>query len=641
MLNKIKPGKFVIEPPTLTCFGFEWYVEGDDNHNATVEAFYRKKGDRDWKKALSLLRIQNEESIFQFHNNSIDYITPNMFAGSIFDLKPDTEYECKFLLSDPDGVIGNTEKRVVVRTRPEPQPFKGGRTYHVYPGDYTGPKLEPAFPNLMAAYYTGWCEADWWCVAPPRVRAGDTILIHAGVYQDDWTFYGGDIWGKGMGTPFQGTYYLTAKGTPERPIVIKAAGDGEVVFDGNGNFNLFNVMVADNHYFEGITIRNTYVAFLAGQKNIIGASGLTVKRCRFEDIDKGIHTHWAGSKNFYIADNVFIGRHDPNTVHGWTNLPPKTSPHPYEKCLSEYAIKVCGAGHVVCHNHIAHFHDGIDHATYGAPDGYPPYAHPKDYPVEAVLEQDKMFVSIDIYNNSLNNLHDDFIEADGAMYNIRVLRNLCINSGTNGLSQQTLYGGPAYFIRNIIYNAPKAVKHHSNPSGLIYYHNTFITRVEAKLASNFHFRNNLILGWRPSEVVFSAETFTNYTSSDFNGFRPDPEAEQAFKWKSPPFNVLKDYAGPMQERSFKTLADYSQATGQDKNSTLVDYDIFVHVTPVDPNNITKVYKIEDLDFRLKPNSAACDAGCILPNVNDEFTGKAPDLGALEIGLSLPIYGPRS
>jgi hypothetical protein len=29
----------------------------------------------------------------------------------------------------------------------------------------------------------------------------------------------------------------------------------------------------------------------------------------------------------------------------------------------------------------------------------------------------------------------------------------------------------------------------------------------------------------------------------------------------------------------------------------------------------------------------------MPNVNDGFTGKAPDLGALELGQSLPTYGP--
>jgi hypothetical protein len=638
--NAVKPVKFVIEPATLNALGFEWYIEGDDNHNASVEVRYRKKGNQDWKKALPLLRIQNEESITKFLNNSIDYVTPNLFAGSIFDLEPDTEYQCRFVMSDPDGVIGKSQKTVTVRTRPEPKPFEGGQVYHVYPDDYTGQKQEPAFPNLMAAYYTGWCEADWWNVAPPRVQPGDTILVHAGVYKDDWTLYGSDIWGEGMGTPFQGTYYLTAKGTPEKPIVIKAAGDGEVIFDGNGNFNLFNVTVADYHHFEGLTIRNTYVAFLAGNKNIIGSSGLTVKRCRFEDIDKGIHCDWSGSKNFYIADNVFIGRHDSNTLHGWINLPQRPSPYTFEKCLSEYAIKIAGAGHVICHNYVANFHDGIDHATYGVPDGYSPYSHPDVYPLEEVLRQNRMFVSIDIYNNFITNMHDNFIEADGAMYNIRVLRNLCINAASNALSQQTLYGGPAYFIRNIVYNAPNSVKHAQNPSGLLYYHNTFATKVDAAQASNYHFRNNLILGWQPLEAVFSVDTFTGYTSSDYNGFRPDPEAECSFVWKSPSPNILKDYEQPGLEYKSTTLAEYSRSTDQDKHSILVDYDIFLNVSKINPSDVTRIYKAEDLDFRLKPGTAAVDTGCILPNINDDFTGSAPDLGALEAGQPIPIYGPR-
>jgi len=42
--NQVKPKEFVVEPPTLTCLGFEWYIEGDDNRNATVEVWYREKG---------------------------------------------------------------------------------------------------------------------------------------------------------------------------------------------------------------------------------------------------------------------------------------------------------------------------------------------------------------------------------------------------------------------------------------------------------------------------------------------------------------------------------------------------------------------------------------------------------------------
>jgi hypothetical protein len=35
-----------------------------------------------------------------------------------------------------------------------------------------------------------------------------------------------------------------------------------------------------------------------------------------------------------------------------------------------------------------------------------------------------------------------------------------------------------------------------------------------------------------------------------------------------------------------------------------------------------------------------DAGEVLPGFNDGFTGKAPDIGAYELGQELPQYGPR-
>ena len=111
--------------------------------------------------------------------------------------------------------------------------------------------------------------------------------------------------------PLDGTYYLTADGTAERPIAIKAAGDGEVIFDGAGNFALFDVRAADYTYFEGLTFRNAEIAILAGTQFIAGAKGLTVKRSRFENVGAGVFTNYSGSSNFYIADNTFIGRNDP------------------------------------------------------------------------------------------------------------------------------------------------------------------------------------------------------------------------------------------------------------------------------------------------------------------------------------------
>ena len=53
------------------------------------------------------------EFIIELISDSWEYETPHMFAGSLFDLKPDTDYECRFVMSDPDGLRG---KRGAPRT---------------------------------------------------------------------------------------------------------------------------------------------------------------------------------------------------------------------------------------------------------------------------------------------------------------------------------------------------------------------------------------------------------------------------------------------------------------------------------------------------------------------------------------------
>ena len=49
----------------------------------------------------------------------VDDVAPNMCAGSILDLEPDTDYEARFVMTDPDGVTGEASRIVTVRTRVE------------------------------------------------------------------------------------------------------------------------------------------------------------------------------------------------------------------------------------------------------------------------------------------------------------------------------------------------------------------------------------------------------------------------------------------------------------------------------------------------------------------------------------------
>src|SRR4051812_12810876 len=151
---KVKAGEFVIDPPTLINLGFEWVIQGDDNRNAKVEVSYRKQGEAQWKQGMPLMRLQGER-IYQ-GQGVFDVISPNMFAGSILDLEPDTAYEARFVMSDPDGMVGQSGKTltkiVKARTRPEPMPAASGKVYHVYPTDFKGAKSEPSFDGLICAY---------------------------------------------------------------------------------------------------------------------------------------------------------------------------------------------------------------------------------------------------------------------------------------------------------------------------------------------------------------------------------------------------------------------------------------------------------------------------------------------------------
>ncbi len=187
---------------------------------------------------------------------------------------------------------------------------------------------------------------------------------------------------------------LSLKGTAERPITIRAAGDGEVVFDGDGCQRLFDLMACEHRIFDGLAIRNADIAMFAGQKNVLGATALTVRNCRFKDVGTGVTTEYAGSKNFYIADNVFLRRDDHHRLTGWSN-PGIYSAHPLR---SYFAVKVYGSGHVICHNAIAYLHDGICISTYGKPEP----------------EQDRKALAIDLYNNDIHMSGDDFIETDAA-----------------------------------------------------------------------------------------------------------------------------------------------------------------------------------------------------------------------------------
>jgi hypothetical protein len=132
-------------------------------------------------------------------------------------------------------------KRIItVRTRAEPQPYAGGRVFHVYPHGTPNKREDPAGVRRAARRLQQQLvghrhdDGDTAAGAGRRHHPGPCRLYK---YKREHYTNTASL----SQVPFDGTYYLTGTGTADKPIAIKAAGDGEVIFDGNGAFNLFNV----------------------------------------------------------------------------------------------------------------------------------------------------------------------------------------------------------------------------------------------------------------------------------------------------------------------------------------------------------------------------------------------------------------
>ena len=561
--DQVVPGELVIDPPTFENLGFRWFIEGDDNRNASVSVSYREREASLWKTALPMLRVHHDVANKDYE----PYRTGNLFAGSVLFLKAGTNYDVRFLMKDPDGEIVQTEGRTIA-TSSVPGDSGHGRTLHVYPRDFKGERIADSVLGLMNAY--------------GEARGGDIVLLHSGVYK----------------APF----VLRRSGDKGNPIVFRGEKEGQAFLEGpDRETYILDIREADHLAFENLTFRKGLMAINAGKRNGPGTSGLIVRGCRIEDVIYGIYTTSEQADSWLISDNVITGINPT-----WYPRPQKTYMSP-----AHTGVNLYGRGHVVRYNRISRFSDALAIANFGPP--------MKDVRMHCV--------AIDFHNNDLSFAQDDGIEADYGCHNVRVYRNRISNAHT-GLSAQPFYGGPCYFIRNEMYAITSLpLKLHNYCTGLEIYHNTCVSARQG--FQSFHkwqnglLFNNLFLGG--ARYAMETGSITPYTRLDHNGYRQN-ESVRFLKW----------FDGSTWGR-YPSVEAFYRATGHEKHGIRVDYDIFVNARqPVEG----KTYIPGDAGLQLKKGAPAVDAGKMLPNVNDVFTGKAPDLGCYEQGTPLPHYGPR-
>ena len=198
-------------------------------------------------------------------------------------------------------------------------------------------------------------------------------------------------------------------------------------------------------------------------------------------------------------------------------------------------------------------------------------------------------------------------------------------------------GGPTYFIRNAMYNLTfDPFKLNRGSRGDVILHNTAVKvgdglRVSSTaMFDHALFRNNLCIGGPPGNGAGAA--MEPAAARQSASIRLGRIAVSITTLSAPTRHLLPAQFVQQRFASFEGLLRGPHET----HAVKVDLSVFDNVAFPNP----PLPERDPADLRPKAGSVVVDAGVRLPNINDDFQGAGPDMGAYEAGESLPHYGPR-
>ncbi len=638
--NVIKLGKVELYP-THAAVSIEVAYSDDDNGNATADFVWRKAGAKDWHNGVDMTFDRKRKLIW----------------ASIWPFEQGENVEVRIVFHDPDQP--NDAKNIwtgsVITRKFNFTP--GGRTLHVSPGGddaNAGTKDKPFKTFAHAA---------------KQLTPGDTLLAMTGVYKEANLFQG-------------------MKGTADKPIIIAAAPGEKPVIDSSlviaaksGGFRNAGdgIFVAKLDDFANYVAQDGYRMFPYPSFADFKADKQKVKRAYFWDakakqlfvrtgtgMPADAHTYNIAQHDYaahltkaqYVTLRGLTMRHYgtvavrlsegatgcvlyENTIHncpGGIFMKSETTRENaiwkneiYEVGAADfgwqahYAIEYgnqaiycdkAGRGNSFCHNTVHGYFDLISVESWKNPDK---------------LQYNR---DCDILFNTLYNASDDAIEIDGGGVNMRIHGNTIRNCHT-AISLAPVERGPVYVTRNhatflalfIKFNVGGTVSH-----GWTYiYHNagyclirgddggTGISFAPTLPCTNKVLKNNIVVvnewcvrAWRKDNVF------------DYNCYYNIPErAPRRFQ---------------ADKKGYGTIAEFAQAVGQETHGLYAD-PLFVSQEGIGKYaslplsaSLSQYVFLKDAnsgDLRLQSASPCVDRGVVIRGVNEDFRGKAPDIGAFE------------
>ena len=583
----------------------------------TAELFYRQSGETLWHPGHPLMRIDDGRLI-----------------GSLFNLSPATSYDIK-VLDGPSEINGS------VVTQPDQLSFTPSMILYVNDdalpggdGSTTAPfqtiqeAINHAGPGTQVLVADGiYREA---VTFPVSGTTGNWIQVKASgnaAILDSADRLSGNIW-----TPHESkahvwykkidgpVAYLARDGKryyqyDDRTGLMQALGHGGVTMNEgwyyeSSTLRLYVRSLDDpanhtwqlprlNHAFDlvardWIWIEGFETRFYGTTTNGCGvcttnASHIVIRRNKIHNMQLGIFINWNGTEE--EGNDVRI---EQNEVYD-----PLVDEWPWTAVKGSYmegtGIIIRGhIGAIVRDNNVHNFFNGIYTGSSGA------------------LENPELAFDADIYRNYIHHISDDALEPEGACINHR-FRNNTIDRSFIGVSLAPITQGPTWVLRSTFAGfTGRGVKLANNSDGIVLiYQNTGWTSASnmngmdlITPVHNIVMRNNIF----QSTGYSFAETPTGSTGNDWdhnNWYTTRGSTGPHFKWENINYN---------------TISALCSATGLECNG----YE--------NPPGFTNP---AGGDFTLLPSSPNINRGVVIPGINDDFIGNAPDVGAYEFASTPP------
>ncbi len=501
------------------------------------------------------------------------------FAGTIFDLVPGASYEVEVTVTEPAVAPYSVVATRGTRALP---PAAGGATKSASPSDDLQAKINSLVP-------------------------GDVLVLANGTYNIS-------------------NLYIDVQGTSAQPIYIRGASRaGVIIRDASDSViqtrNIAHVVIEDltlvgSGVDSGTDAASTAILQWTGATVV--PTNVTIRRITMNGVDKGVIT-FTPLAGWLVYHCTLNGN---NTWDKSYTVPPGETYTPLT--WNDDGIRISGLGCCAWENTLNGFGDAFATAVSAS------------YPV--------LTAAVHYYRNKILMTGDDAWEADYGTRNISFYDNYIGNSATF-FSADPVYGGPAYCFRNVSINTWRGpFKWNSVNSGILVYNNTIIKTGNKFLGiggwlwnqnnngeqRNWSFRNNLLFKSGTTEntsILFFDAGGSSKFDFTHNGWYPDG----SIGW----FDTGTFTSLAAARSGVPTMPPFLGTQQRHQQDIVVAANVF------DPPLALTVHTTQYTAYAtptLRAGTSARNSGVVIPGITDDFSGAAPDRGAVISGRSAPVCG---